>query len=259
MDISSEERCKLIKVSELLKSCESILFITGAGISAKSGLPTYRGAGGLYNDKVTEDGIPIEMALAGETFRTQPAITWKYLSQIEKKCQGAKFNAAHKIITEMESHFQRVWVLTQNIDGLHHSAGSKKIIDIHGDMHKLLCTQCDWRKRVEDYSQISIPPICPKCNAIVRPDVVFFGETLPKQKVEILAEELEKKFDMYCSIGTTSVFPYIQQPILDAKLLGHITIEINPDKTEISDLVDIKIPLEAAEALHIIWEGFNSY
>jgi len=111
------------KIAKLLKNCKSILFITGAGISADSGLPTYRGIGGLYNDKLTEDGIPVEMALAGETFEKRPQVTWKYLSQIEKNCRNATFNRGHEVIAEMEKCFERVWVLTQNIDGFHHAAG----------------------------------------------------------------------------------------------------------------------------------------
>src|SRR3989338_9673158 len=100
------------KVIQLLKGCQSIFFITGAGISADSGLPTYRGIGGMYNDKATEEGIPIETALAGETLQNHPEITWKYLSQIEKNCRQAKFNQPHQLIAEMERYFKRVWVLT---------------------------------------------------------------------------------------------------------------------------------------------------
>jgi NAD-dependent deacetylase len=247
---------KIIRTARLLRGCKSILFITGAGISAESGLPTYRGIGGLYNDKTTEDGIPIEMALAGETLASRPEVTWKYLSQIEKRCRNATFNRAHEVITEMEKNFQRVWVLTQNIDGFHHAAGSKNVIDIHGDMHRLVCPKCGWRTTVRDYSEITIPPHCPPCKNIVRPEVVFFGEMLPYDKLQILGDELNQGFDIYFSVGTTSVFPYIQQPIWDAKDLKRPTVEINPGQTEISDIVDIKIALGAKEALDQIWKEY---
>ncbi len=245
------------KIIRLLKDCKSILFITGAGISAESGLPTYRGIGGLYNDKVTEDGIPVEMALAGETLQRQPELTWKYLSQIEKNCRGAKFNRGHEVIVEMEKAFERVWVLTQNIDGFHYAAGSRNIVDIHGDMHKLACMRCGWRGQVKDYSEIDIPPACPDCAGIARPEVVFFGEMLPQDKLAMLERELRRGFDIYFSIGTSSVFPYIQQPIVAASHLGRPTIEINPEDTEISSLVDIKLHMPAAEALDAIWKGFK--
>lgn len=246
------------KIVKILKNSKSILFITGAGISADSGLPTYRGIGGLYNDSLTEEGISIETALAGETLRNSPGITWKYLSQIEKNCSNAKFNKAHKIIAGMEKHFSRVWVLTQNIDGFHHSAGSNNIIDIHGDMHKLRCMKCDWKKVVSNYDKLSIPPICPKCGNFIRPDVVLFGEMLDAEKLTLLENELTKGFDIYFSVGTTSIFPYIQQPILIANRVGKPTVEINLGETEVSDFMDFKLRMRAAEALDAIWNEYNS-
>jgi len=252
LQISEEEFIKVKKVARLLKNAQSIFFITGAGISAESGLPTYRGIGGLYNEKLTEDGIPIEMVLAAETLYSRPELTWKYLSQIEKNCRKATFNLAHRIIAEMEKHFARVWVLTQNIDGFHQAAGSKNVIDIHGDMHKLACMRCSWQGKVDDYSQLDIPPRCPNCSNIVRPQVVFFGEFLPENKLRLLEEELRKGFDLYFSIGTSSVFPYIQQPMLLARQLNRPTVEINPEDTEISQIVEIKLRLSAVCALEVI-------
>lgn len=248
---------KIQKVNSLLKGCKSILFITGAGVSADSGLPTYRGIGGLYNAKTTEDGIPIETALAGQTLYTHPEITWKYLSQIEKNCRQARPNRAHQVIAEMERHFKRVWVLTQNIDGFHSASGSRNVIEIHGNMRKLRCMKCRWRARVKDYSQLNaIPPLCPECGYTVRPEVVFFGEMLPEYECQVLNRELSQGFDLYFSVGTTSVFPYIQQPIIEACRLKRPTIEINPDETEVSPLVDIKITLGAAKALDEIWKVY---
>lgn len=244
-------------VVKLLKGAKRLFFITGAGISADSGLPTYRGIGGLYNNTETDEGIPIEMALAGEMLEKRPEVTWKYLSQIERNCRGAKFNRAHKVISEMENRFDRVLVLTQNIDGFHRAAGSKNVIEIHGDLHELYCAKCRWRERVEDYNNLELPPHCPKCSALLRPDVVFFGEMLDTKKVDNLISQLGEGFDMYFSVGTTSIFPYIQQPILTAKKQGLPTIEINPADTEVSQLVDIKIRLGAAEALDNIWSMFN--
>jgi len=245
----------IAQIAKLLKNCKSILFITGAGISADSGLPTYRGIGGLYNDKLTEDGISVETALAGETLRKRPEVTWKYLAQIEENFRNAKFNRGHEVIAEMEKYFERVWVLTQNIDGFHHAAGSRNVIDIDGNMHKLSCMNCKWQGMVKDYSEIEIPPRCPDCAAIVRPEVVLFGEMLPEDKLAVLDRELRRGFDIYFSIGTSSVFPYIQQPMAAAKHLGRTTVEINPDDTEISDLVDIKLRMRAAEALDAIWKA----
>ncbi|HOW58602.1 MAG TPA: NAD-dependent protein deacylase [Candidatus Omnitrophota bacterium] len=245
------------KVAALLRNCKSILCITGAGISADSGLPTYRGTGGLYDDKVTEDGVPIETALAGEMLQKKPEITWKYLFQIERRCRHAKHNRAHEILAEMERDFERVWILTQNIDGFHHAAGSKNVIDIHGDMHEILCERCGWQTRVDSYDGLDIPPRCPECRTIVRPDVVFFGECLPPHKVDQMERELGQMFDIYFSIGTTSVFPYIRYPMTLAAHFGKPTVEINPDKTDISGLVDIKISMGAADALQAVWKEYQ--
>lgn len=253
----NEEFTGIAQIAKLLKNCKSILFITGAGISADSGLPTYRGIGGLYNDKLTEDGIPVEMALAGETLQRQPEVTWKYLSEIEKNCRHAKFNRGHEVIAQMERHFERVWVLTQNIDGFHHAAGSRNVIDIHGDMHRLICTSCGWQDAVCDYSEIEIPPRCPECARFARPEVVFFGEMLPEDKLALLERELRRGFDIYFSIGTTSVFPYIRQPILVAKHLGRPTVEINLEDTQISDWVDFKLRMRAAEVLDALWQEYQ--
>ncbi|TRZ94792.1 NAD-dependent protein deacylase [bacterium] len=257
MNTAVKQSDKVSQVVRLLKKARSILFISGAGISADSGLPTYRGIGGLYNDKVTDEGIPIEMALAGETLETRPKITWKYLAQIEKNCRRAKYNRGHEVIAQMEKHFERVWVLTQNIDGFHYNAGSKNVIEIHGNMHKLLCKGCGWCASIKDFSQIEIPPVCPECKRIARPDVVFFGEMLNEDKLALLYQELKRGFDIYFSVGTTSVFPYIQQPLLYAKSCGKPVIEINPADTEVSHLADIKFSLGAAEALDMIWRAYS--
>ena len=240
-------------VVDILARSRSLLFIIGAGISADSGLPTYRGIGGLYNSEHPEEGWAIEDILSGEMFRCRPELTWKYLSQIEQATRGAKPNRAHQVIAEMESSFERVWTLTQNIDGLHRQAGAKNVLEIHGSMHELLCTECGWEKTVEDYRGETIPPRCPRCQAIVRPNVVLFGEMLPEKVVDHFYNELDAGFDAVFSIGTTSVFPYIAGPIEMARRCGWPTIEINPTTTKVSHLVDIKLSMRAAEAMDAIW------
>jgi NAD-dependent deacetylase len=258
MSLTEEFINKLRQIAGILQNCQSVLFITGAGISADSGLPTYRGIGGLYNSKTTDDGCSIEQALSGQMMATQPDICWKYIWQIEKNCRGAKHNPAHEIIAEMEKHFDRLWILTQNIDGFHRSAGSKNVIDIHGDVHKLICTNCSYKKIVEDYSGIQIPPHCPNCASLVRPDVVLFGELLPIEKCQTLRQQLNKGFDIVFSVGTTSVFPYIAGPVRQAKLAGRCTVEINPAETEVSYLVDYKIAAGAAETLEKLWKMYKN-
>ena len=146
------EKEKIAKIVDLLKRSSSVLFITGAGISADSGLPTYRGKGGIYNNETTEEGIPVESVMAAEMLERRPETTWKYLAKLEERCRGATFNRAHQVIAEMEKHFKRLWVLTQNIDGFHYAAGSRNVIDIHGNIHSLRCMHCRLKTRIEDFS-----------------------------------------------------------------------------------------------------------
>ncbi len=246
------------RVVEVLARSHSLLFITGAGISADSGLPTYRGIGGLYNAEHPDEGIPIEEILSGEMIRRRPELTWKYLGQIEQAARGAQFNRAHQVIAEMESRFERVWTLTQNIDGLHRQAGAKNVLEIHGNLHDLLCTGCEWQQTVADYGALSLPPRCPQCRAILRPRVVLFGEMLPRETVESLHDQLDAGFDVVFSIGTTSVFPYIAGPVEAARRRGWATVEINPTVTCVSRLVDIKLSMRAAEAMDAIWTRYQT-
>ena len=132
----------LDEVAALCRQAERILFVTGAGMSADSGLPTYRGIGGLYHDRHTDEGVPIEVALSGAMLMSRPELTWKYLAEIEAACRGAQPNAGHMAIAELERRKPRVMVLTQNVDGLHRAAGSHNLVEIHGNLHHLLCTEC---------------------------------------------------------------------------------------------------------------------
>lgn len=225
------------------------LFITGAGISADSGLPTYRGVGGLYASEATADGLRIEEALSGEVFALRPDITWKYLIQIEESCRGAQPNVAHRAIAWLERHLDRVMVFTQNVDGLHRAAGSGEIVEIHGNLQELACTACSHQEAVADMSGREIPPRCPVCGAVLRPKVVLFGEALPEDQLDRFIDAFQEGFDIVFSIGTSSVFPYIVQPVVLAAASGIPTVEINPLRTQLSDIVDFHIPLGAAEAM----------
>ncbi len=242
------------EIAALVKAAKRILFITGAGVSAESGLPTYRGIGGLYNDKNTDHDIPIEQALSGMMMASRPDITWKYLYQIESACRTAGFNRAHKIIADIEHEKPDCWVLTQNVDGFHQQAGSSNVVEIHGTVSKLYCTRCNHQETVENYAHLSLPPECDQCGGLLRPGVVLFGEMLPVNAVNTLQQQLMRGFDLVFSIGTTSVFPYIAQPVLAAKQWGARSVEINPGETEVSALVDYKLSAGSGEALAAIWE-----
>lgn len=244
-------------VAALISAAQRILFITGAGISADSGLPTYRGIGGLYHERLTNEGLTIEEALSGEMMERRPDIAWRYLAEIESNCRGALPNAAHRLIAGLEHEKPGVWVLTQNVDGLHRMAGSQKVIQIHGTVHHLRCTECPHQRSVVDFAGLSIPPACPVCGGVLRPDVVLFGEMLPQKGIDRLAHVLETGIDLVVSIGTTSVFPYIAGPVWWAQQNGIPTVEINPGETEVSGVVDHRLRVGAAEAMTRLWERLH--
>ena len=255
MDQQQQET--LEAVVRVLRKCRSILFVTGAGISADSGVPTYRGIGGLYEIEVTEEGLPIEEILSGTMLASNPELTWKYLAQIANAARGARFNRAHQVIAEIEKHFPRVWTVTQNVDGFHRLAGSRQVIEIHGNMRSLSCTNCGLSRVVDDAASLEVPPRCPDCRAIMRPDVVLFGELLPEEALSQLRRELEIGFGAIVSIGTSAVFPYIQEPVLAARRMGVPTIEINPSETVLSHHADYRLAMGAAKAMDEIWSRFH--
>lgn len=249
------------RAAELLRPARSVMFVTGAGISADSGLPTYRGVGGLYDDGGTEDGVPIEVCLSGPMFRREPARTWKYIRQIERACRGAEPNAAHRAIARLERERERVWVLTQNVDGLHVAGGSQNVIAIHGDVHDLSCTRCAWSERVDDFASLDDhvdrggAPTCPDCDAVIRPDVVLFEELLPDRALTTLRRESGRGFDAVVSIGTSASFPYIVEPVMVARRGGRPTVEINPGDSALSRMVDVHVRAGAAAAMEALIEA----
>src|ERR1700722_18116622 len=203
MPLSQADLRVIDRVVELLRPARRALFITGAGLSADSGLPTYRGVGGLYADgRTTPYGLPVEEVLSGQMMRTRPEVTWQFLLELERPARQAVPNRGHEVIAEMESHFDAVWTLTQNVDGLQRRAGSRQVLNVHGDLHDLACTRCEHTERVSDYDGLDVPPRCPKCQGILRPGVVLFGEELPEMKMARLRSEVHAGFDVVFSIGT---------------------------------------------------------
>lgn len=237
------------EIQEWYKPSHRILFITGAGISVDSGLPTYRGVAGLYESTDTEDGFPIEAALSGNMFKRRPEITWKYLMQIANACRGKSCNRGHELIKELEKYFQDVWVLTQNIDGFHRDAGSENVIEIHGSMRRLRCEKCGSKSSASDWEERSIPPECDDCRSAMRPDVVLFGEMLPDDAAASYQSQISQGFDAIFAVGTTAVFPYIAGPIHQFAATDCLTVEINPGDTDLSGIVDIKLDTGATEGL----------
>ena len=247
------------QVRTLVRDAEALFVITGAGISVDSGLPTYRGSGGLYTEADTEDGMPIEEALSGTMLRTRPEIAWKHLWVLGEALQGKMPNRGHEILAEMERAKPRSWLLTQNVDGFHEAAGSKQLIEIHGRRDRLSCMSCGAAARLSELLAAGCvaPPDVPHCDAcggVYRPGVVLFGEMLPSRELERFDAALRSGIDLVLSIGTSSAFSYIQAPMLWAREEGIPAVEINADVTPVSSVATHRIEAPATLALRRIWE-----
>ena len=236
-------------LARAIEQDRDVLFITGAGLSADSGLPTYRGVGGLYNGTDTESGMPIEDALHIDTFRRRAHLTWHHIRTIASACTGAHPNRGHHVIASLEQQLDRVVVLTQNVDGFHVRAGSQNVIEIHGNLSQLHCPQCGWSSPMPPLPTLPPVPRCPECAGITRPPVVLFGEALPEAEVARYEAELRRGFGVVVSVGTSSLFPYIAAPIQLIQSAGGLAAEINPAPTVVSPAVDLRIRGSAAASL----------
>lgn len=234
-----------------LARVRSVGAITGAGISAESGVPTYRGKGGLYDDPAEGDRT-IE-ALSAPTLARDPDRTWRVISALAQRCLEAKPNAGHYALVDIENKVERFCLLTQNVDGLHLRAGSRNLIDIHGDRLATVCMDCGAEGRLTDPGMIRSTPRCPACEGRLRPGVVLFGEMLPVDKVARIEREFYAHVpDCVMIVGTTAQFPYIVMPVLTAAQAGKLTIEINPEETEITPAVEYSLRGTAGEFLPAI-------
>lgn len=241
----------VLKVARALERAERILIITGAGLSAESGLPTYRGLGGLYNG-LTADGLPIEEALSGAMLRQRPELCWTYLAELGRACLAAAPNRGHAAIAALQRRKPQCWVLTQNIDGFHRQAGSpaERLIEIHGELAPLYCQSCGAEDgELAAHLARPLPPRCSACGGILRPPVVLFGEMLPEAAIDSLYHELRQGFELVLAVGTTASFPYIAEPVWRTRQAGGLTVEINPQPTELSAQVDVAIRRGAGDVL----------
>lgn len=239
------------QLAQAFNCAERVLIITGAGLSADSGLPTYRGVGGLYNGN-TSEGLPIEAALSGPMLQRDPALCWKYLAELGRACLGAQANVGHRVIAELQRLKPQCWLLTQNIDGFHRSAGSpdERLIEIHGQLAPLYCQSCGQLEHdLAACLEAQLPPLCRQCAGVLRPPVVLFEEMLPEKAIDTLYQQIGKGFDLVLTIGTSASFPYIVEPVLRARAVGSFTAEINPARTELSDTVDVYLAGKALDVL----------
>ena len=226
-------------ISEQIKNYKKIVFVTGAGISQESGIPTFRGKDGLWRNY-----DPMKLATI-DAFYDNPKLVWEWYNERRNNIFQAQPNPGHSAIAELEKHTQ-VTVLTQNIDGLHKKAGSSNVLELHGSIVKIKCSVCDYNEEI--LTEISVfPPLC-KCGNILRPDVVWFGEPLP-QDVWQNAIEFASQCDLMIIVGTSLVVSPANTLPLYAKQNNATLIEINPEKTEMSEKMDEIIRNTSVEIL----------
>ena len=231
-----------------LEPVRSIGAVTGAGVSAESGIRTYRGKGGLYDDP--EGGDRTVQALSRDALLSDPHRTWRVIGELARPSRGAQPNPAHYALVEIERVAERFVLLTQNVDGLHQRAGSENVIDVHGTVFNTICTVCAQKGRLDSLADVTCAPPCPHCGELLRPDVVLFGEPLKESTVERFYRELcAEPPDLLLVIGTTAEFSYIADPVKLARDAGKLTVEVNPERTVLSDIVDYSLRASASRVV----------
>ena len=231
----------LDQAREWLSAAASVAVLTGAGISAESGVPVFRGAGGLWRDYKPED------LATPEAFDRDPVLVWEWYNWRRERIAMAQPNAAHRALVKLEIAKPRFTLITQNVDGLHDRAGSVKILKLHGDIWRVRCTACgaDWPDRRIPLPEL--PPHC-ACGGLARPGVVWFGEALPEGVMQE-AEHAVSSAQVLLVIGTSAVVYPAAGLVPYAKRAGAKVIEINTEPTAVTSLVDCVLRKAAGEAL----------
>lgn len=236
------------KLFQKLKESEKIVFFTGAGISAESGIPTFRGEDGIWNKLSPEE-------LANfDAFIRNPKMVWEWYQYRKKIIYNSKPNPGHLAMVEFEKFFPDVTVITQNVDNLHRRAGSKTVYELHGNIERNYCINC--KKRYdEDLKFTDGIPRC-NCGGLIRPDVVWFGEYLPADELK-KSEQATILSDIFFVVGTSAVVYPAAGLVYKAKQYGSFIIEINTESTEVSKICDITFQGKAGEILPTIMRLLN--
>lgn len=229
------------EVRARLTSARAVTVLTGAGISADSGVPTFRGADGLWrNHRAEELATP-------EAFTRNPRLVWEWYNWRRELLATKIPNAAHHALVELEQRVERFWLITQNVDGLHPASGSRKLSEIHGNIWKVRCTQC---RQVEENRAVPIPmlPLCPACGGLLRPHIVWFGESLDPDDLDRSVAAVGS-CAVLLIIGTSGLVHPAASFASLARQAGAFVAEINLDPTPNSQTADVTIGGRAAEVV----------
>ncbi len=229
------------RLLERLNQAYNVVALTGAGVSAASGVPTFRGKDGLWNKF-----DPKELASV-DAFMKNPELVWEWYTWRRQLIQKVKPNLAHYALVDLERFVPDFYLITQNVDNLHRLAGSRQVIELHGNILRNKCLECN-RPYQGDIPEQGELPRCPHCGGLIRPDVVWFGELLPVEALE-KAQQLAAEAEIFLAIGTSAtVEPAASLPYL-AKGNGALLVEVNPEETPLSSVADEVIREPADRAL----------
>jgi NAD-dependent deacetylase len=231
------------RVASRLRTARRVLALTGAGISAESGIPTFRGRDGWWRK---ED--PTRLATP-EAFARDPGYVWEWYQYRRGLVADAVPNAGHRALAALQAQGRDVLVATQNVDDLHERAGSRDIAHIHGSIWRVRCQGCGTERHDATHPFPVLPPRCPDCDGLIRPAVVWFGEMLQPAPLARIEAFLEAGVDVAMVIGTEAVFGYIQGFALAAQRGGALLVEVNPGRTLLSGDVDVRLEGPAGEVL----------
>lgn len=224
---------------------KSVCVLTGAGISAESGVPTFRGKDGLSIWK----GMPFEVISSAQMVRDDLEEVWAWFDFRRGRLAACRPNPGHIAIAEWETKFENFTLVTQNIDGLHRAAGSRDVIELHGNINRAYCTNCGLRHEIAGAPHQ--PDICTECSAKLRPDVVLFGEMLPDGAFE-RASRAAEECDICFVVGTSAlVYPAASLPVI-AKRAGAYLVEVNPEPTDLTEICDVSLRGKSGEVLPLL-------
>ena len=234
-----------VRVSSKLKSLlvppTRVVVFTGAGVSAESGVPTFRGQGGFWNK------FRVEELATPEAFQADPQRVWEWYSWRREKILNVEPNPGHLAISEFEKYFVDFTLITQNVDGLHEKAGSRKTLKLHGDIWEIRCIRCGVSRQDFTVPMKPLPPTC-VCGGYLRPGVVWFGEPLPPGIFEQAIERTEN-CDLFFSVGTSAeVYPAAYLPSV-AKQQGAYVVEVNVEPSAAAHCADEVLSGKSGEIL----------
>jgi NAD-dependent deacetylase len=237
----------LERVKERAAQAKRVVVLTGAGVSAESGVPTFRGGGGTA---VWRGMDATELSSAMMVASNLPLV-WEWFEYRRGLLAPCMPNPGHEALASWQTRFPSFTLVTQNIDGLHSRAGSSDVLELHGNIWRGRCTRCRRSAELPATPLAAIPPTCDECGGALRPDVVLFGEYLPATVFEA-AVEASTEADLFFVVGTSAVVrPAADLPVLAANR-GAFVVEVNPEPTEISSWADAVLVGKAGEILPLV-------